>query len=80
CILQNYFLIILILFSIVEAGEEYHLDSWVPLCTVALEVPKPRMAYAFSVLRDLKLPVNGYAMDIVLLSSLPFVKSFFFFL
>lgn len=50
------------------------------ICTVVLEVPKPRMADAFSVLRDLKLPVNGYAMDIVLLSSLPFVKSSLLFL
>lgn len=45
---------------------------------MALEVPKPRMAYAFSVLRDLKLPVNGYAMDIGLVefSSVREVFSF----
>lgn len=48
------------------------------ICTVVLEVPKPRMADAFSVLRDLKLPVNGYAMDIGLVefSSVREVFSF----
>ncbi|KAH0973049.1 hypothetical protein GBA52_025205 [Prunus armeniaca] len=42
-------------------GEEYRTDSWVPCCAVAQEVPKTRMAEAFCVLRDLKLPVAGYA-------------------
>ncbi|XP_042499335.1 uncharacterized protein LOC122077448 [Macadamia integrifolia] len=55
----------------VEIGEEYCPDSWVPYCSVAQEVPKNRMAEAFSVLRDLKLPVTGYAMDIGLVEFSP---------
>ncbi|KAF5961733.1 hypothetical protein HYC85_002942 [Camellia sinensis] len=42
----------------IEIGEEYRPDSWIPYCPVAEEVPKSRMAEAFTVLRDLKLP--GY--------------------
>ncbi|CAL9014564.1 unnamed protein product [Prunus brigantina] len=55
----------------VEIGEEYRTDSWVPCCAVAQEVPKTRMAEAFCVLRDLKLPVAGYAMDIGLVEFSP---------
>ncbi|CAN1153512.1 hypothetical protein LINPERPRIM_LOCUS14746 [Linum perenne] len=47
-----------------EIGDDYRPDSWVPYCAVAQDVPKARMADAFCVLRDLKLPVAGYAMDI----------------
>ncbi|KAL2897039.1 Nucleoside triphosphatase I [Bienertia sinuspersici] len=48
----------------IEIGDDFRVDSWVPNCPVAQEVPKNRMAEAFSVLRDLKLPISGYAMDI----------------
>jgi len=54
-----------------EIGDEYRPDSWIPYCSVAQEVPKTRMAEAFCVLRDLKLPVTGYAMDIGLVEFSP---------
>ncbi|KNA25837.1 hypothetical protein SOVF_002910 [Spinacia oleracea] len=63
----------------VEIGEDYRVDSWVPVCPVAQEVPKNRMAEAFSVLRDLKLPIGGYAMDIGLVEFSP-VREFFSFI
>ncbi|CAN8266096.1 unnamed protein product [Cochlearia groenlandica] len=62
----------------VEIGEEYRIDSWVPLCPVALDVPKSRVGEAFSVLRDLKLPVNGYAMDVGLVEFSPVREVFSF--
>ncbi|KAM7267325.1 hypothetical protein ACFE04_009491 [Oxalis oulophora] len=55
----------------VEVGEDYRADSWVPYCSVAQDVAKTRMAEAFCVLRDLKLPVNGYGMDIGLVEYSP---------
>lgn len=55
----------------IEIGEEYRPDKWIPHCLVAQEVPKPRMAEAFTVLRDLKLPVSGYAMEISLVEYQP---------
>ncbi|KAI3824017.1 hypothetical protein L1987_05464 [Smallanthus sonchifolius] len=62
----------------VEIGEEYRPDSWIPYCPVAEEVPKNRMAEAFTVLRDLKLPVTGYAMDIGLVEYSPVRELFSF--
>ncbi|KAG2261322.1 hypothetical protein Bca52824_068401 [Brassica carinata] len=62
----------------VEIGEEYRQDSWVPFCPVAVDVPRARMAEAFSVLRDLKLPVNGYAMDVGLVEFSPVREVFSF--
>ncbi|KAF8096696.1 hypothetical protein N665_0303s0021 [Sinapis alba] len=64
--------------GVVEIGEEYRQDSWVPFCPVAVDVPKSRMAEAFSVLRDLKLPVNGYAMDVGLVEFSPVREVFSF--
>lgn len=64
----------------VEIGEEYRPDSWIPHCSVAQDVPKSRMAEAFSVLRDLKLPVAGYAMDIGLVEFSPVRELFSFML
>lgn len=55
----------------IEIGEEYRPDKWIPHCLVAQEVPKPRMAEAFTVLRDLKLPVSGYAVEISLVEYQP---------
>ena len=55
----------------IEIGEDYRPDSWIPHCPVAEEVPKARMAEAFTVLRDLKMPVTGYAMDIALVECPP---------
>lgn len=55
----------------VEIGEEYRADSWIPYCPVAEEVSRTRMAEAFTVLRDLKLPVSGYAMEIGLVEYSP---------
>ncbi|KAI4346491.1 hypothetical protein L6164_007382 [Bauhinia variegata] len=62
----------------IEIGEEYRPDSWIPYCSVAQEVPKARMAEAFCVLRDLKLPVTGYAMDIGLVEFSPVRELFSF--
>ncbi|KAJ7974522.1 RNA ligase/cyclic nucleotide phosphodiesterase [Quillaja saponaria] len=62
----------------IEIGEEYRQDSWIPYCAVAQEVPKTRMAEAFCVLRDLKLPVTGYAMDIGLVEFSPVRELFSF--
>ncbi|XP_050382735.1 uncharacterized protein LOC126799553 [Argentina anserina] len=62
----------------VEIGEEYRADCWMPYCAVAQDVPKSRMAEAFCVLRDLKLPVAGYAMDIGLVEFSPVRELFSF--
>lgn len=64
----------------IEIREEYRPDSWVPYCPVAEEVPKTRMADAFTVLRDLKLPVTGYAMDIGVVEYSPVRELFSFML
>lgn len=62
----------------VEIGEEYRPDSWVPYCSVAQEVSRNRMGEAFCILRDLKLPVSGYAMDIGLVEFSPVRELFSF--
>lgn len=62
----------------VEIGEEYRPDSWIPYCSVAQQVPKLRMGEAFCVLKDLKLPVSGYAMDIGLVEFSPTRELFSF--
>lgn len=62
----------------IEIGEDYRPDSWIPYCAVAQELPKVRMAEAFCVLRDLKLPVSGYAMDIGLVEFSPARELFSF--
>ncbi|KAI3976574.1 hypothetical protein MKX01_008432 [Papaver californicum] len=49
-------------------------DSWIPHCTVAKEVPRSRIGEAFGILRDLKLPISGYAMDIGLVEFSPVVR------
>ncbi|KAL6994309.1 hypothetical protein U1Q18_012416 [Sarracenia purpurea var. burkii] len=64
----------------IEIGEDYRPDSWIPYCPVAEEVPKSRMAEAFTVLRDLKLPVSGYAMDIGVVEFSPVREHFSFML
>ncbi|KAI4352698.1 hypothetical protein L6164_006922 [Bauhinia variegata] len=62
----------------IEIGEEYRPDNWIPYCSVAQDVPKARMAEAFCVLRDLKLPVAGYAVDIGLVEFSPVRELFSF--
>lgn len=62
----------------IEIGDEYRPDSWIPYCPVAEEVPKSRMAEAFTVLRDLKLPVTGYGTDIGLVEYTPSRELFSF--
>lgn len=62
----------------IECGDEFRPDSWIPYCPVAQEVPKTRMAEAFCVLRELKLPVTGYAMDIGLVEYSPVRELFSF--
>ncbi|XP_030447390.1 uncharacterized protein LOC115670294 [Syzygium oleosum] len=62
----------------VEVGEEYRPESWTPYCTVAQDVPKTRMAEGFCVLRDLKLPVAGYGVDIGLVEFSPVRELFSF--
>ncbi|XP_073011494.1 uncharacterized protein [Typha latifolia] len=55
----------------VEIPEGFKPDSWVPHCDVGQDVPKSRIGEAFCVLRDLKLPVSGYAVDIGLVELSP---------
>ncbi|KAF5740352.1 hypothetical protein HS088_TW11G00419 [Tripterygium wilfordii] len=64
----------------IDIGEEYRPDSWVPYCAVAEEVPRTRIGEAFCVLRDLKLPVTGYVMDIGLVEFSPVRELFSFML
>eukprot|EP00262_Sarcandra_glabra_P000991 TRINITY_DN11000_c0_g1_i1.p1 TRINITY_DN11000_c0_g1~~TRINITY_DN11000_c0_g1_i1.p1 ORF type:complete len:185 (-),score=5.37 TRINITY_DN11000_c0_g1_i1:27-581(-) len=61
-----------------EIGDEYRPDSWVPHCAVAQEVPRNRLAEAFCILRDLKLPVSGYAMDVGVVEFSPVREHFSF--
>ncbi|CAA7407790.1 unnamed protein product [Spirodela intermedia] len=63
----------------VEIGEEFRPDSWVPHCAVAQDVPKNKIAEAFSILRDLKLPVSGYTMDVGIVEFSPAVREVFSF-
>ncbi|XP_065877012.1 uncharacterized protein [Euphorbia lathyris] len=62
----------------IDITEEYRPESWIPYCAVAEDVPKARIAEAFCVLRDLKLPVAGYAMDIGLVEFSPVRELFSF--
>ncbi|KAF9605424.1 hypothetical protein IFM89_017163 [Coptis chinensis] len=62
----------------VEVGDEFSPDSWIPHCAVAQDVARNRMGEAFCVLRDLKLPVSGYAMDIGLVEYSPVRELFSF--
>lgn len=62
----------------IDIGEEYRPESWIPYCAVAQEVPRTRMAEGFCVLRDLKLPVSGYAVDIGLVEFSPVRELFSF--
>ncbi|KAL4334287.1 hypothetical protein GQ457_07G002010 [Hibiscus cannabinus] len=62
----------------IEIGEDFKLDSWIPFCPVAQQVPKARISEAFCVLRELKLPVSGYAMEIGLVEFSPVREHFSF--
>ncbi|XP_016444699.2 uncharacterized protein LOC107769954 isoform X1 [Nicotiana tabacum] len=62
----------------IDMGEQYRPDTWIPYCAVAEEVPTTRMGEAFTVLRDLKLPVAGYATDIALVEYPPLCEVFSF--
>lgn len=62
----------------IQMGENDSPDEWIPYCAVAEEVPKNRIAEAFTVLCDLKLPVGGYATDISLIESSPVRELFSF--
>ncbi|KAE9620055.1 hypothetical protein Lal_00040147 [Lupinus albus] len=60
----------------IHVSSDFSLDSWIPFCSVAQNLPKQRMAEAFSVLRDFKLPVTGYAMDIGVVEFSPLREVF----
>ncbi|CAK8533691.1 unnamed protein product [Lathyrus sativus] len=62
----------------IEVSEEFLVGNWIPHCSVAKRVPKQRMAEAFSLLRDLKLPVQGYAVDVALVQFSPVREIFSF--
>lgn len=62
----------------IELGDEYRPDRWIPYSPVADEVPRTRMGEAFTVLRDLKLPVSGYGMEISLVEYPPSREHFSF--
>ncbi|KAL2335622.1 hypothetical protein Fmac_016835 [Flemingia macrophylla] len=61
-----------------EIADQFAVDSWIPHCPVARHVPKQRIAEAFSLLRELKLPVSGYAVDIALVQFSPVRELFSF--
>ncbi|KAF3780419.1 hypothetical protein EJ110_NYTH38743 [Nymphaea thermarum] len=62
----------------IEISEPYLPDSWIPSCAVAQDVPRSRIAEAFCILRDLKLPVSGYALDIGMVEFSPVRELFSF--
>ncbi|KAL3629249.1 hypothetical protein CASFOL_026471 [Castilleja foliolosa] len=62
----------------IEIGEEYRPDKWIPYCSVAEDVPKARLVDAFNVLHGLKVPINGYAMEISLVEYPPVRELFSF--
>ncbi|KAH6763358.1 RNA ligase/cyclic nucleotide phosphodiesterase family protein [Perilla frutescens var. hirtella] len=62
----------------VEVGDEQCPNTWISYCSVAEEVPKTRMAEAFTVLRDLKMPVSGYRMEMSLVEYSPVRELFSF--
>ena len=62
----------------IEIAHEFAFNSWIPYCSVAHHVPQNRMPEAFSLLRELKLPVSGYAMDVALVQFSPVREIFSF--
>ncbi|KAJ6794815.1 uncharacterized protein M6B38_227905 [Iris pallida] len=62
----------------VEAGEGYRVDGWMPNVLVADDVPRGRMAEAFTILKDLRLPVSGYAVEVGLVEFSPVREVFSF--
>ncbi|GLJ28315.1 hypothetical protein SUGI_0556540 [Cryptomeria japonica] len=62
----------------IEVSDIYQPDSWVPHCSVAQDVPRNRMAEAFCILRDLKLPISGHIFDIGLVEFSPVRELFSF--
>lgn len=65
--------------NVVDVGDEFCVGNWIPSCEVAKNVSKGRMTEAFSILREIKLPVNGYAVDVALVSFNPAVQEVFSF-
>ncbi|XP_078443830.1 uncharacterized protein LOC144713190 [Wolffia australiana] len=59
--------------------EEFRPDFWVPHCAVAQDLPKNKITDAFNVLRDLKLPVSGYTIDVGIVEFSPVVREIFSF-
>jgi len=64
--------------NVVDVGDEFCVGNWIPSCEVAKNVSKGRMTEAFSILREIKLPVNGYAVDVALVSFNPVQEVFSF--
>ncbi|XP_041015677.1 uncharacterized protein LOC121258277 [Juglans microcarpa x Juglans regia] len=62
----------------IEISDEYRQNSWIPYCAVAEEVPSTRMADAYSLVRKLKLPFSGYAVDLGLVEFPPMREVFSF--
>ncbi|MCO5560388.1 hypothetical protein L7F22_022726 [Adiantum nelumboides] len=62
----------------VDMGDPYQPGTWFPHCTVALNVDKDKMADAFSLLRDFKLPFTGHVSDIGLVEFPPAREHFAF--
>ncbi|XP_074280645.1 uncharacterized protein LOC141605669 [Silene latifolia] len=63
----------------VQVTDDFELDSWIPVCPLAQDVPKSRLAEAVSVLREFKLPLSGYGMDVALVEFSP-VREFYSFM
>jgi 2'-5' RNA ligase len=62
----------------IEVSDEFAVGNWIPHCEVANHVPKSRIAEAFTLLRDLKLPVTGYAVDVARVQFNPVREIFSF--
>ncbi|KAH7674472.1 Cyclic phosphodiesterase protein [Dioscorea alata] len=61
-----------------DAPDEFRVDSWVPHCSVAQDVAGTRVAEAFCILRDLKLPVTGYVTELGVVEFSPVREIFSF--
>eukprot|EP00850_Spirogloea_muscicola_P013204 SM000088S23745 [mRNA] locus=s88:531409:532731:+ [translate_table: standard] len=55
----------------IQSSGQYTPGMWFPHCMVAQEVPRERVAQAFSTLRDFRLPLTGHLCDIGLVEVWP---------
>ncbi|EFJ15586.1 hypothetical protein SELMODRAFT_228924 [Selaginella moellendorffii] len=56
----------------VESLDVYQPGNWFPHCSVAQELPRNRLADAFAVFQELKLPLTGHICDVGMVELTPF--------